>query len=1189
MQRRLRSIFSYRTFVVFVSMILLSESVGMTAKAINVEIAQKLTTTPQNLSPAQQKAYAQGKQLLEAADQLLQQGTPTSRQQALAKYLEALKIWREIDDRTQEATTLLSIGTLYYIQGENSKALEYYNSALSIRRELKDSLGEAVILQSIAGAYFNLGEKPKALEYYNQALSIFQKAKQSSFAARALIGIGRIYFSSGETKKALDAYNQALEIQRASRDLDGQADTLETIGQVYTQLGESQKALAAFNQALDIQRTTKNIAGQVDTLTLIATLYSSLGDNQKARETLSQVLELQKQLPKPDFGKQALTYMSIAVTHVVANDYQKALEYFKGARSLFQQAGNANAEAEVLTQISFVYNELGQQQKSLDALNQALPLQRTQKNRSREAFTLNNIAGIYASFGNYQQALDFYNQAITIQRQINDLPGEAATLIYIAKLYQSLGNYQLSIDTYKQALDKFQTVGDRSQIAQILDNIGNVYRTAQKPEKALEYYNQALTLWREQGGLFQEFSTLTGMIRAYESLKDYPKALDTANQALTLARKQQSPLSEASALGLLGRVYLASKDYQKSLDFSTQANSKFRALGVPLGEANTLRNIGKAYNSLKQHQQAIVNYNQELKLLRQLGDRTGQAETLYNIAVSERDRNNLEAARSQIESTIKIVEDIRTRVTSQDLRTSYFASVQKYYEFYIDLLMQLHKQQPSQGYNALALQTSERARARSLLDLLTEAHADIRQGIDPTLLETERSLQQQLDAQEKRWLKLSTSERTTTQLQELEKQTAALLEQYRQLQAKIRAASPRYAALTQPQPLSLKQIQSSVLDDNTLLLEYALGEQRSYLWAVTKNSITSYELPKRADIEAAVKKFRRVLVSPIEKTNPVTAASLLSQLILQPVAQQLGQRRLIIVADGALQYIPFAALNTPGSKNSSYEPLAVKHEIISLPSATTLAVIRQETAGRKIAPKALAAIADPIFSPKDERVTGGTPNPQNSIQNLDLQQLDRSAREANISFDRLPFTRQEAETILSLVPEKQRKQAFDFTANRALATDPQLSQYRILHFATHGILNSQHPELSGVVLSLFDQAGKPQNGFLRLHDIFNLKLPAELVVLSACETGLGEEVKGEGLIGLTRGFMYAGSPRVVVSLWSVDDQATSELMKKFYSKMLQNNLKPAAALRAAQIEMWRDRNYNSPYFWAAFTLQGEWN
>ncbi|MBD2195157.1 MULTISPECIES: CHAT domain-containing protein [Calothrix] len=1189
MPRQLRSNLSYRTIVVFVSMILASESVGMTAKAINLEIAQKPTNTTQNLTPAQESAKNQATQLIQAADKLLEQRTATSLQQAVAKYLEALKIWREIGDRSQVAATLASIGNAYYLQSETQKALEYYNQALAIRRELKDKYREAMMLQAIADVYMNLRDNKTALEYYNQALPIFRTEKQPFFEAVTLIGIGRVYFNTGETKKALEYYNQALEVQRASNNLAAQVYTLEIIARVYTQYGEPQKALEVYNQVLAIQRQQKSLLGESETLNAIGTVYFSLGENQKAKEYFTQAWEIQRKLPEVSLGNQAITVMYLGMSSWGVGEHQKGLEYLNQARSLMQKLGNRFAEAEILGQISILQSELGQKQSALDALNQALKLQQENKDPARIAATINSIADIHTSSGEYQTALDFYNQALTIQRQIGDRLGEGQTLSYIAKLYNLLGDSQLSIDTAKQALEKFRTVGDRTKVAQTLDDIGNVYRTLEDYPQALDYYNQALQLWREQGALFAEFTTLTGVIRTYESLKEYTKALETANQALSLSRKQQNRLHEASALAYLGRVYLAAGDEQKALDMLNQAVLRFQQLKIPSAEANVWGNIARVYKSLNQPQQAIASYDRQLKLQRNLGDRTGEAETLYNIAVSDRDRQNLEAARTQIESTIKIIEDIRTRVTSQELRTSYFASVQKYYEFYIDLLMQLHKQQPSQGYNALALQASERARARSLLDLLTEAHADIRQGVDPQLLATERNLQQQLDALEKRRLKLLGEESSKAQVQQLEQETATILEQYRQIQAKIRATSPRYAALTQPQTLSLTQIQSSVLDDNTLLLEYALGEERSYLWAVTKNSITSYELPKRAEIAAAVQRFRQVLTSPISRSKPGASANLLTKMILAPVAQQLGQRRLVIVADGALQYIPFAALNTPSQQNTnSYEPLVINHEIVTLPSASTVAVLRQETNGRKTAPKTLAVIADPIFSPNDERVKKGGNNSQNSNLNIDLQQLSRSARAANISFERLPFTRQEAETILSLVPAKERKQAFDFAANRAAATNIDLSQYRIIHLATHGILNSQNPELSGVVLSLFDETGKPQNGFLRLHDIFNLKLPAELVVLSACETGLGEEVKGEGLIGLTRGFMYAGSPRVVVSLWSVDDEATSELMKKFYGFMLQNNMNPAAALRAAQREMWRDRKYQSPYFWAAFTLQGEW-
>jgi CHAT domain-containing protein len=326
-------------------------------------------------------------------------------------------------------------------------------------------------------------------------------------------------------------------------------------------------------------------------------------------------------------------------------------------------------------------------------------------------------------------------------------------------------------------------------------------------------------------------------------------------------------------------------------------------------------------------------------------------------------------------------------------------------------------------------------------------------------------------------------------------------------------------------------------------------------------------------------------------TDTTGAVAQLSQILLAPVAQQLGNKRLLIVSDGALQYVPFSALPVPGTPGENVVPLLVNHEIINLPSASTLAVIREDLGDRKPAPKTVAVLADPVFSTNDQRVkTSVEAQSLASLQHNDVNALalSRAIRENSLSFKRLPYTRTEADSILKLAPTTEAMQAFDFTANRATATNPQLSQYKIVHFATHGILNSLHPELSGVVLSLVDKQGKPQNGFLRLNDIFNLNLPAELVVLSACETGLGQDVKGEGLVGLTRGFMYAGAPRVLVSLWSVDDQGTSELMSRFYKKMLQDGQKPAAALRAAQIEMLQNSQWKEPYYWAAFTLQGEW-
>ncbi|MCV3216074.1 tetratricopeptide repeat protein [Plectonema radiosum NIES-515] len=1210
-----------------------------------VAIASQANLIAQQV-PKNSPEYAKGKQLLDEAEKLLQQGTGESLQKAIALYSQALLIWRKIGDRIQEFSTLSKIATAYKAFSQSQKALEYDNQALVITRELKSSLLEAQTLVNVAGDYRNLGESQKALQYYNQVLSFYQAEKKLDLAAETLQNIGGVYFFNlSETQKALDAYNQALKIQRTTNNTPAQASTLSEIASVYTSLGEYQKALPILNQALEIQRLRRDINGQSEIYGKIGLLYYLLGENQQSLNSLNQALKLQQQAQFNLSGtplflnllRQAVIIQNIAGTYKSLGDYPKAISYFNSARSLNQKAGNRNSEAFVLKGLSSTYSALGDKQKALESLKQALELQRAIHNPENEASTLADIGDIYQSFGDYQKALDTYNQALTLQRQLQEPYGEAGTLSSIAYVYSLLGDYELSTDTYIQALEICKKIGNRTLEVQTLYSIGAVYRIAEDYPKALEYYNQSLKLSREQKSLLQESTILSGLIRVYESLKDYPKALEFANQILLLSRQQKSSVSEALAYAYMGRVYLTSGDYQKSLDASIKSVSGFEKLGIRQGEANVLGNVGKAYNSLKQPDKAISIYNQQLGLYQKLGDRKGIADTLYNIAVTERDRNNYQGAQKQIESAIAIIEDIRTNVTSQDLRSSYFASIQKYYQFYIDLLMRLHKQHPDKGYDALALQVSERDRARSLVELLNEANADIRQGVDPKLLELERNLQQKLDATEKRQIQLSNKPNTEAQTEALQKEISALLEQNRQVKAQIRSSSPRYAALTQPQSLTLAQ-QQQLLDNDTLVLEYSLGEERSYLWAVSKTNIKSYELPKRAEIETIAKQFNGLLkrdnyrldstistsvVSTPGSLPDVEVTSKLSQIVLQPVAKELGNKRLVIVSDGALQYLPFGALPNPkdltpqppslrgkgesdsplrggkgeqesnsppligeGLGERSLTPLLVEHEIVNLPSVSTLAVLRKEVNNRQPAPKAIAILADPVFSSDDPRLK----SPQQKLDKPNVNELDlsRSVRSSGVKFDRLQFTRTEADRISTLFPDALRKEVFDFDASRAIATSPELSQYRIVHFATHGILNSTQPELSGVVLSLFDNKGMPQNGFLRLHDIFNLNLPAELIVLSACETGLGKEIKGEGLIGLTRGFMYAGSPRVVVSLWSVNDEATSELMTKFYQKMLQNKLKPAAALRSAQIEMLKNDKFAAPYYWAAFTLQGEW-
>jgi CHAT domain-containing protein len=317
-------------------------------------------------------------------------------------------------------------------------------------------------------------------------------------------------------------------------------------------------------------------------------------------------------------------------------------------------------------------------------------------------------------------------------------------------------------------------------------------------------------------------------------------------------------------------------------------------------------------------------------------------------------------------------------------------------------------------------------------------------------------------------------------------------------------------------------------------------------------------------------------------------------MVIGPVASLLGTKRLLVVTDGVLQYIPFSALPAH-EKSGRPAPLLVSHEIVNLPSASVLAEIRRQQIGRRKPPKLVAVLADPVFDVKDLRVkvgTGATVLPKLVAQRDG--DVSRSAsdlgltRAGRLYLNRLIYSRNEAVAVIAVMPAGKSLEALDFDASRATAVSGVLAQYRIVHFATHGLLNNKHPELSGLVLSLVSKDGKRQNGFLKLQDIYELKLPVDLVVLSGCETGLGQEISGEGLIGLTRGFMYAGASRVVASLWSVSDAATASLMADFYKAMEKGRMRPAAALREAQIHMWRQGQWSAPYYWAAFQMQGEW-
>jgi CHAT domain-containing protein len=552
-----------------------------------------------------------------------------------------------------------------------------------------------------------------------------------------------------------------------------------------------------------------------------------------------------------------------------------------------------------------------------------------------------------------------------------------------------------------------------------------------------------------------------------------------------------------------------------------------------------------------------------LTLARRGSLRVAEEQSLVSLGRVEAARDDLSAARGHFENAVELAESIRLSVAGTDRRTSFFVSVREKYDLLIDVLMRLDERHPSDGLAERAFELSERARARSLLDLLGESRANVRQGIDPALLDREQALRASIVG------KMEASDESLQQP----------LQAYREVQGEIRARSPRYAALVEPQPARLDDLRREILDGRTALVEYALDEERSYVWVITPSSFTSRRLPGRSVIEAAARRAYLALTDP-NASDLHESLRALSRLLLDPIADRLVADRLAVVTEGALQYLPFAAL-----LDSTGRPLVLSHEIVNLPSASTLQVLRREIDARPPAPRSLFVLGDPVFDSHDPRVRSSARGPRMASSAT----LERSARESGAgSLERLYFTRVETKGIAALARNEPSSSLLDFEANLDRVKDGSISAYRFVHFATHGLLNNRHPELSGLVFSLVDPQGRPRDGFLPAYDVYNLRLNADLVVLSACETALGEDIRGEGLVGLTRGFMYAGAARVVSSLWRVPDIATATLMRRFYRGILVDHLAPAASLREAQRSVRADPRWSAPYYWAGFVIQGEW-
>ncbi|MFY9620642.1 MAG: CHAT domain-containing protein [Pyrinomonadaceae bacterium] len=975
----------------------------------------------------------------------------------------------------------------------------------------------------------------RAIEDYRSAAVAWQRIGNWGEAAEAWQQMGEVHFSRGSYQDALRAFEKASQLSARSADGLLTIEQQARIGYVQIYLGNLEKASELFDRC-------KKTLGKVK-------------DAEASRQERFEA-QLQNNYGEIEYGR---------------GNLKGSLGFFARALAQWTRVGDRRGMALAHLNSGHSYMDSGRVDEVASEFDQALRLWREVGDWRGEALTLTAQGNLFSQLGDNYAALTAHRAARAIFRRIGDLQGEAVTSNGLGKVFEDLNRKREATDEYSLALRLNHSIGNRAFEAVSAYYLGRVWRDLGDLPRALEFYTTSLALSREGGksrmatlalmdiaGIYVKQWKLDTAAGIYEeTLAFYKKIADLRRQAFT-----HQGLGEL--LRLRGRTELATQEYRLALD-----------------------------------------------LFQRIKDPQGQAESLYWLARLSQEQGRLNEAMTVSQESIKIIEIQRARVIGQNWRSSYFASVRRHFELYVDILMQLDSQRPGQGFAALALAASERARARSLVELLNETQSEIRRGVDPALLARERQLRQQLSAAAAYQTKTLNGPHQEIDGVEIELKIRDLNIEYDTIQAQIKAQSPGYDQLHQPSSLNLSQIQAELKQDqDTVLIEYMLGDERSYAWLVTPDSLITRELPGRHTLEPLAAEVYHSIAARQQQPDEDAAkyherytaaeqrfcpsSTRLTQLLLGPFRTLLKRQRLLIVADGSLHYIPFEALPLPAENDSGkvceldalttdYFPVLTAHEVVHLPSFSCLATLRRISSTSSRPAREVAVWADPVFESDDSRIAAYLREPI----------VPRELKADGIETTQAPPTRllatgEEAQSVMRFAPAGASMLLTGFAANRESTLNRSLQDYRILHFATHSIVNSRYPSLSGLLLSTIDERGQSQNGLLQLHDIYGLRLNADLVVLSGCQTGLGEQISGEGLTGLTQGFLYAGSRSVVVSLWDVQDKSTANLMANFYQAMLKDGAAPAEALHQAKLAMYRQRGSRPPFYWSAFIIQGEY-
>ncbi|WP_413167829.1 CHAT domain-containing protein [Capilliphycus salinus ALCB114379] len=998
------------------------------------------------------------------------------------------------DERKAEADRLLQQGDQQLASGQYQAALQSFQQAFLLSREISYTEGIIAATVQIANAYAYLGETEKASELFELFLKVAQETNNS------------------ELEKLARHNLQLLENLRNPKKVE--ADRLFQQGLQQHKTSQFREALQSFQQALKIYQEIGDRFGEGSSLNNLGNAYHSLGQYHQAIDFHQQSLTIAREIGDRD--GEAASLGNLGNAYYSLGQYHQAIKFDQQSLTINREIGDRNGEAGSLGNLGNTYNSLGQYQQAIEFHQQSLAIKREIGDRNGEAGSLGNLGNTYNSLGQYQQAIEFIEQSLAISREIGDRRGEANSLGSLGNAYLFLGQYHQAIEFLQQWLTIAREIGDRNGEGTSLGNLGSAYFSLGQYQKAIEYHQQSLAIAREIGDRNGEARSLGNLGGAYEILGQYQKAIEFHQQSLVIFREIGDRLGESRSLGGLGGAYRNLGQYQKAIEFHQQHLTIAREIGDRLGESRSLGGLGNVYFSLGQYQKAIEYLQQQLTIAREIGDRNGEALSLNNLGAALLNLDKPAEAEVELRKAIDVYESLRIDLEQDSDKVSIF-------DTYLDSFRSLQMALIAQNKTDAALEISEKGRARSLIELMSERLNDGQPGLVPTA--------EPLNIE---------------QIQQIAKNKNSTFVQYSIIRSQDDdISSLLYIWVVQPTTGEVTFKEVNLLSLNTPLREI-----------VDNSRIDIGARGRNGDGDFAVRLSPQTQQERLAKQTANLRQ--LHDLLIQPIADLLPtdpSEKVVFMPQGELYLVPFPAL-----MDEQNQYLIEKHTILTSPSIQLLDVARQSHTEKQNNPASEVLI---VGNPTMPEVWN--PNSDQMEQLSALQGAEDEAFAIAEKFQVKPLVWGEATE--SIVTQKMRNA-------------------RLIHLATHGLLEYGIPEESGVLDAPGAIALAPSadaDGLLTSLEIYNMKLNAELVVLSACDTGRGK-ISGDGVIGLSRAFLQAGVPSLIVSLWKVPDDSTQFLMTKFYEYWTGDTDK-IVALRRAILET--KEKYPEPINWAAFTLVGE--